>query len=88
MNLYLMQHGLATSAEENPDRPLSDLGRSEIETVARWLRDTGVRVGAIKHSGKTRAQQSAELLARIGIPGCAPEVHPGLAPKDPMWFAM
>ena len=34
MNLYLMQHGLATSAEENPDRPLTDVGRGEIADEA------------------------------------------------------
>jgi phosphohistidine phosphatase len=84
MNLYLMQHGLATSAEENPDRPLTDVGRGEIEAIAAWLDDAGVRVSAIKHSGKTRARQSAEALSRLGTPGCLPEVHPGLAPKDPI----
>ncbi|MFQ6047560.1 MAG: histidine phosphatase family protein, partial [Gemmatimonadales bacterium] len=65
MRLYLMQHGEAKSKEENPDRPLTDGGRAEVEAVARLLSDRQLvpHVAAF-HSGKTRARETAEILAR------------------------
>ena len=49
--------------------------------MARLLADTGVRVA---HSGKLRAQQTAELLATALAAGRVPEVIAGLSPNDPV----
>ncbi len=65
MRLYLMQHGKARPKEEDPDRSLSDEGRAEVGRVAGFLAKTDVvRSLPILHSGKTRARQTAEGLAR------------------------
>ncbi len=69
-------------AEDNPDRPLSDKGRSDVQRVASFLARS-VRVGRIVHSPKTRARDTAVLLAQaLGPGGVVEEVPSGLAPND------
>jgi phosphohistidine phosphatase len=83
MTLYLVQHGEALSKEADPDRPLSAAGRSEVERLAGFLDGRGVRVARVLHSGKTRARQTAEILAAALAPRAAVEASDGLAPNDP-----
>ena len=82
MRLYLMQHGKAKPKEEDSDRSLTDEGRSEVLRVADFLARTApMQSVPIKHSGKTRARQTAEALA--GTLGAATvEETDGLAPLD------
>ena len=81
MDIYLMQHGLAVPAEIDVDRPLTAEGREEVTQVARHAAACGVRVDRIVHSGKTRAVQTAEILAAaLGCEDVA-AVH-GLKPND------
>jgi phosphohistidine phosphatase len=84
MRLYLVQHGDAVPERLDLERPLSATGRREVEAVARLLAGAGVRVAHVVHSGKLRAQQSAELLATALAPGTVPEIMPGLNPNDPV----
>ncbi len=83
MKLYLVQHGEALPKEVDPERPLSDQGRQDAERLARFLAGRGIRVSRVWHSGKTRAQQTAELLAATVVPGVKAEARAGLAPNDP-----
>lgn len=83
MRLYLVQHGQALAKEVDPDRPLSDQGWRDIERLSGFLADRDVRVSRIWHSGKTRARQTAELLAAAVAPGLTAEARDGLAPNDP-----
>jgi phosphohistidine phosphatase len=83
MRLYLVQHGDAVPERLDPERPLSAAGRREVEAVARLLAGAGARLGQVVHSGKLRAQQTAELLATALAPGTVPEVIAGLSPNDP-----
>ncbi len=83
MKLYLVQHGEALPKEIDSDRPLSDQGRQDVERLARFLADRGVRVSRVWHSGKTRARHTAELLAAAAAPGVKTEARAGLAPNDP-----
>lgn len=64
MKLYLVQHGKARPKEEDPERSLSDEGRVEVENVGKFLSMIGVKVSKIFHSGKLRASQTAEILAK------------------------
>ena len=82
MRVYLVQHAAAVPAEDHPDRPLSDKGRSDIERVASFLARS-VRVGRIIHSPKTRARDTAVLLAQaLGPGGVVEAAASGLAPND------
>ncbi len=64
MRLYLVQHGEAVSKDIDPDRPLTAAGREDIERLARFLSHNRVSVSRIIHSGKTRARETAEVLAQ------------------------
>jgi phosphohistidine phosphatase len=81
MRLYLVQHGAATTEEEDPRRPLTDRGADDVRRVARLAARAGtVDVAQIVHSGKTRARQTAEIWSEaLGVP--IEEVE-GLAPMD------
>ncbi len=82
MRVYLVQHGEAVPADENPDRPLSDKGRTDVRHVASFLARS-VRVGRIIHSPKMRARDTAVLLAQaLGPGGLVEEAASGLAPND------
>jgi phosphohistidine phosphatase len=84
MDLYLMQHGQATSDAENPARPLTDAGRAAVQRVAARARAAGVRVGHCVHSGKLRAEQTARVLvSEIGAEASV-QARAGLAPNDPV----
>ena len=64
MLLYLVQHGRARDREEDPDRPLTDEGRREVETVMLVLMRYGaITASRVLHSGKRRAAETAELIA-------------------------
>jgi len=77
-----MQHGEAELEEVDPARPLTPLGREEVARVARVARKMGVRVELILHSGKLRALETAEILARELGPEIEVRQADGLAPKD------
>ena len=62
MDLYLMQHGQATTETEDPERPLTDAGRAAVQRVAKRARAADVRISSCLHSGKLRAEQTAQLL--------------------------
>lgn len=84
MKLYLVQHGDAVSKDLDPERPLSDLGRHDLQRMAGFLGQLQVRVDRILHSGKTRAEQSAVILAHALLPNGQIESVFGLAPNDPV----
>ncbi|MGA7800628.1 MAG: phosphohistidine phosphatase SixA [Gammaproteobacteria bacterium] len=84
MKVLLAQHGEATSKEEDPDRPLTEQGREDVERVAAFLGNAGVSAVRALHSGKTRARQTADILTRRLRTGSDPELHPGLGPNDPV----
>lgn len=64
MQLFLVQHGEAKPETEDPERPLTEQGTAATERVAAWASQIKVRVSQIRHSGKLRAQQTADILAK------------------------
>jgi phosphohistidine phosphatase len=82
MLLYLVQHAEAQREEEDPARDLTEKGRRDIESVAHHLKRLKVQVGQIFHSGKTRAQSTARVLARHLQPPAGISETQGLAPLD------
>ena len=77
MRLYLVQHGEAKSEDEDPERPLSDKGREEVEKVASGLKAS---VSEILYSPKLRARQTAEIFSRR-LKAPAREIE-GIKPLD------
>ncbi len=82
MKLYLVQHGEACEKEVDPDRPLTDKGRADVERLAAFLKKAGIRVERVIHSGKLRAVQTAECLASTVAPGVEPEASGIINPND------
>jgi phosphohistidine phosphatase len=84
MKLYLVQHGEAVSKQEDPARPLSEQGMQDVQAVAAFLGDAGIKLVRVWHSGKRRAEQTAEILARVVLSGGRAEVIEGISPNDPV----
>lgn len=82
MKLYLVQHGEAEPKEANPDRPLTEQGKLDVERIAVFLKGAGVDAGKVIHSGKLRAEQTAGILADACAPKAKIEARDGIAPND------
>ena len=82
MTCYLVRHGTAAAGADDRARPLTPQGRVEVEVTARALRARGARVAEIRHSGLTRARETAELLGRVLEPPRGVHAATGLAPED------
>jgi phosphohistidine phosphatase len=81
MKVYLAQHGHALNKSENPERPLSFVGHAEVGQVADLLAGQ-LHVSRVVHSGKKRAQQTAEILTAITAGEFPVEEIGGLGPND------
>lgn len=64
MKLYLVQHAEAKSEEQDPERSLTPKGRKDAIRVAEWVRKWDLQVDQIRHSGKTRARQTAGIFGQ------------------------
>lgn len=61
--LYIMRHAEALSAQENPERPLSELGVEHAKKMAAWLKAVNIPIQTILHSSVLRAEQTAAIVA-------------------------
>lgn len=86
MKLYLVQHADAVSKDVDSERPLSDKGQADIQAVGAFLANAGIGVDEIVHSGKLRAQQTAESLSQAVFQGRATTVLPGIGPNDSVGY--
>jgi phosphohistidine phosphatase len=82
MALYLVRHGEAKGMLEDPACPLTERGEDAVRRMAEWAARSGVRVEQIRHSGKLRARQTAELLAQRLDPPDGVIAIPGIQPND------
>jgi phosphohistidine phosphatase len=82
MALYLVQHGHSLPKEIDPDQGLSPEGITDTEHTARLSQSLGLSIGGILHSGKTRARQTAEIMATALAPPGGIKEASGLSPLD------
>ena len=82
MALYIVQHGKSLSKDIDPEKGLSDEGRAEVEHIAEVAKNYDVRVAQIKHSGKKRAKQTAEIFASALTPELGVKTVDGMNPMD------
>lgn len=85
MNLYLVQHGEAKPKQEDLARPLSDRGAEMVRRSAEWSSHANLRVDQIRHSGKKRAEQTAELFAEYLTPADGLVAVSGIGPNDDVY---
>jgi len=82
MAVFLVQHGKSLPKDVDPDQSLSEEGIADVERIADVAKGYHVRVSAIRHSGKSRARQTAEIFGSVlNPPGGVLEVG-GLNPLD------
>ncbi len=65
MSLYLVRHGRYLSSDQDPEKGLSQYGSEEIKRVANQIKKYQPKISCIKHSGKKRALQTAQILASV-----------------------
>jgi len=82
MKVYLVQHGEAEPKSVDPTRPLTEHGRQDTRRVAPFAARLDLGVHQIRHSGKTRAEQTAVILGEALAPPGGVAVVSGLAPLD------
>ena len=82
MKLYLVQHGEACAKQVDPERPLTERGNADVDRLAAFLKQAGIRVERVIHSEKLRAVQTAEYLAKAIAPGVVPESSGIINPND------
>lgn len=81
LTLYFAQHGLAVDKADDPARPLSVTGSQQTNGIANLLRSRSVPVANIFHSGKLRAEQTAEIFAtELHLP--SPQATGHFSPND------
>lgn len=83
MKIYLIQHGQAQAKEAGPDRALTPKGKEDSAKTAAFLKNAGVKAEIIFHSTKTRARETAEIMAEAISENVAVCQKEGLAPNDP-----
>lgn len=80
--IYLVQHGEAEPESINPERPLTIRGRQSVHSVSAFAAKLGIQIHQIRHSGKTRAQQTALLFGESLSPSAGIIMELGLNPND------
>lgn len=65
MNLYIVRHGKAAKGKKDRLRPLTRRGIRETKAAAGFLKRMGVQPGAIWHSERVRAIETAKILEAL-----------------------
>ena len=89
MYLYLVEHAEAKPAEIDPARGLTAKGAADVRKVTAHLRKLNLETRKIYHSGKTRAYETASILAAQIKPAKGVVETDGLGPQDDpqIWYA-
>jgi phosphohistidine phosphatase len=82
MSLFLVQHGKSLPKDVNSDPGLSEQGISDVNRIAEVAKKYSIRVSSIGHSGKKRAQMTAEIFASALFPKNGIQEVNGIAPLD------
>jgi phosphohistidine phosphatase len=84
MNLYIMRHGEALptggAIQEDAQRPLSALGKTQVQGVAEGLRRRRLQLTAVFSSPLVRAQETAQIIAQV-MNMAPPTASAALAPN-------
>jgi phosphohistidine phosphatase len=82
MALFLVQHGKSLSKNQDPEQSLSEEGLSDVKRIANDAKEHGIPVSRIQHSGKKRAQQTADIFAAVLNPADGVQKISGINPLD------
>jgi len=82
MFLYLVRHGEAKPETEDPARGLTDKGFRDVSLTALYVHDRDIKPDVIYHSGRKRAQQTAQIFSDYLKPVKGVIEADSLAPMD------
>jgi phosphohistidine phosphatase len=82
MKLYLVQHAKAASKDVDPERSLTEAGQRDMQKVSAFIKPLNLSVDCLWHSGKKRAEQTAETLSKVIGVRKETIAREGLAPND------
>ena len=82
MALFLVQHGKSLSKDLGPEKGLSEEGEKEVRLIANVAKTYHIDIDEIKHSGKKRARQTAEIFYAITGSRNGVSEMTGLNPMD------
>lgn len=82
MSLYLVRHGRYLSADQDPEKGLSEYGSEEIRQVATQIKKYNPHLSCITHSGKKRALQTAQIFASVLSPHIQIKESSDINPND------
>ena len=68
MQVYLVQHGLSLPKDQDPEQGLSAKGFEEVNRIAEVAKIYHIKPAKILHSGKKRAEQTAEIFGKTLLP--------------------
>lgn len=80
--LYLVRHADAKKGEDDPAKPLSEIGLQNIGKVASYALRLNIKLSQIFHSNVLRAKQTAEILGEMLAPAKGVSETDGLSPLD------
>lgn len=82
MAIFLVQHGISMSKDQDPEKGLSEKGRSDTIKIAKVAKVYKIPVLQIVHSSKKRAKQTAVIFNEIlGVKKLCEQTH-GIKPLD------
>ncbi len=84
MYIYIVRHCQANEAFIDNEKHLSPQGIEEAESIAGFLKPMNISVQHIFHSGKTRANETAEFLSTAVKSANGISKHTGINPDDPV----
>lgn len=79
----LVHHADAVGPHVDSQRPLSELGRAQADSLAAQAKAAGMSPAVIWHSGKLRARETAEAFLRVCNPFAEFKMVRGLRSGDP-----
>ncbi|MBW1867575.1 MAG: phosphohistidine phosphatase SixA [Deltaproteobacteria bacterium] len=82
MALFLVQHGLSLSKDNDPEKGLSDAGKEDTRRIADVAKTYGISVAKIVHSGKKRAAQTGIIFQDALQPKSGIAEISGINPMD------
>lgn len=82
MAIYLVQHGISLSKDQDPEKGLSEAGKEQSKLIAGVGYHYQIQVYKIVHSGKKRARQTAEIFkTSLHLDGELEQIA-GISPMD------
>ncbi len=82
MALFLVQHGLSLSKDQDPEKGLSEKGIENTQKIADVAKFYNIQVSKIVHSGKKRTKETSSIfLNTLGVKKTIEQID-GIKPLD------